>query len=261
MFSNWSGRYGFCTGEGGEFFVPPSIRVIQTFLIFNVILLAVLMCVGCLRPALERPVAAILPPMRTAKGTAGCAAVLAILACASTVITFGVIAATPWYQDLRDPSRNSVFMPLINNDGMLVAVDVTEVDFVYGPTFAVLILCFVAAFFTTGLYTALWKWPEMQVEKGYYGQQDNHPEDGYSESFTEDGQQPVKDTSGGKDPEAPGVPGDKPGLAPSGGKDTASLNAGEQVGEAKGVARALEEDAEKGEATTQAEPAKTVQLG
>ena len=259
MFTNWSQRYGFCSTEGGEFVVPVIVRVIQAFLVLNVVLLAVLVCLGCWHhsasdgettpPSSDSFSSSTSPDpdpaadaiLKQCKRNAGYSAVVTLLAMGSTIVTFALIASTQWYQDLRDKGVKPVFMPLVNDQGDLMAVDVTQVDFVYGPTFVVLILCFISTLVTLGLYTAMWHWPEMQRIRGYYGHQDDREEDGYSEPASEE-TSTAKQTTKGPDLEAAAeTKGNAEGAEGDAGKDEEDTNKAEQKEEPSSDERSLEE--------------------
>ena len=79
-----------------------------------------------------------------------------------------MIAASPWYTDLR-LSTDKKYLPLYNEENVLIAVDVSGFNFVYGPSFVVLILIFLSTLATAVMYAVLYFRDESKPREFFAG--------------------------------------------------------------------------------------------
>lgn len=151
--------------------MPASIPAVQAFMLLTFVFLGVLMCLGCRSSKRSSPLATVLPALDTETGISSVEAFVASLAVVAAVITFALIASNEWYQDMRLNTENS-YIPLFNGNHTLVALELDEANVVYGPTFVVLVLNFLANLFILGIHLTLWRCPP-QIPKAFYGGGEN----------------------------------------------------------------------------------------
>mmetsp|Transcript_7026 Transcript_7026/g.9188 ORF Transcript_7026/g.9188 Transcript_7026/m.9188 type:complete len:279 (-) Transcript_7026:997-1833(-) len=147
IYTDWSGRYGFCDRVDGEFEAIPEIKTIQAFNVMAFILVIVSTCFG-------------FSVRFSRKHGAYIAGVFSFFAMVSCLVSFSIMATTGWYQDLR--SSEGGFLPVFTTTGALVAIPAHSWS--YGASFGLLITICIWNLFASVAYVVLGKFIEEELD-------------------------------------------------------------------------------------------------
>uniref|UniRef100_A0A6S8DTX3 Uncharacterized protein n=1 Tax=Aplanochytrium stocchinoi TaxID=215587 RepID=A0A6S8DTX3_9STRA len=146
IFTEWSGKYGFCDSIGGTYSKPTEVKVLQAFVVMLMIFLILGSCAGC--------------SVRSSKSKGlFLAAGLTFVSMICSIVAFSIVASSEWYTDLRNGVGS---LPVKNNVGQLTAM--TSVKLYYGPAYICMIIIFLVLLISTCNYCAAAKYIDKEYE-------------------------------------------------------------------------------------------------